>query len=76
MHKKRVYEKDYFNPAGIPEDETRCIVPILQESGFSPMQCSRKRGHGIDDLYCKQHSMIGCMDCYGVGRILRKWDKN
>ena len=27
-------------------------------SGFSSYQCSRKNGHGFNELYCKQHAKI------------------
>lgn len=45
------------NPAGTKEDKTRCVMSVHDE-GRSPLnhQCRRKRGHGPDGLYCKQHS--------------------
>ena len=39
----------------IPEDKTRCIADVLESSGWFCHQCYRKRGHGTDGLYCKQH---------------------
>lgn len=44
-------------PGGIKEDTTRCICSV-RDQGRSPLssQCSRKRGHGPDGLYCKQHA--------------------
>lgn len=45
------------NPKGHAEDTKRCIVEVWPTSGngWIPYQCSRKRGHGPDGLYCKQH---------------------
>lgn len=44
------------NPDGAPEID-RCVAEI--SIGFCLpqflVQCSRKRGHGEDGLYCKQH---------------------
>jgi hypothetical protein len=45
------------NPSGNPEDPSRCIEEIWPtDGGWIPYQCSRKRGHGPDGLYCKQHA--------------------
>jgi hypothetical protein len=46
------------NPDGNPEDVTRCIEEVWNtgSAGWIPHQCSRKRGHGPDGLYCKQHA--------------------
>jgi len=39
------------------EDKTRCIERVWGTERFSTYhQCQRKRGHGPDGLYCKQHS--------------------
>lgn len=45
------------NPKGYAEDVTRCIVEVGRPLGRTTMfgQCDRKRGHGPDGLYCKQH---------------------
>jgi hypothetical protein len=40
-----------------PEDPTRCIESVHNRYSGS-YQCSRKRGHGPDGLYCKQHGRI------------------
>jgi len=37
------------------EDENNCINEIWETGGWGQYQCSRKRGHGPDGLYCKQH---------------------
>ena len=44
------------NPNGVPEDPERCIEDVLPSGGWFPYQCSRKRGHGPDGCYCKQHA--------------------
>ena len=44
-------------PMGQAEDPTRCIEEVWPSNGtWIPCQCSRKRGHGPDGLYCKQHA--------------------
>ena len=44
------------NPNGKREDPKRCIEEIWPTGSWIPCQCSRKRGHGPDGLYCKQHA--------------------
>lgn len=45
------------NPMGQREDPVRCIKEVWPQDGRSiPYQCLRKRGHGKDGLYCKQHA--------------------
>lgn len=44
-------------PNGTPEDETRCIEEVSTRERWAHYhQCYRKRGHGIDGLFCKQHA--------------------
>ena len=43
-------------PQGKAEDPCRCIEEIWPAWTRIPRQCSRKRGHGPDGLYCKQHA--------------------
>jgi hypothetical protein len=43
-------------PPGQAEDPTRCIEEVWPIKGWIPYQCCRKRGHGSDGLYCKQHN--------------------
>ena len=44
-------------PNGTPEDPTRCIEEVWPTySSWIPYQCNRRRGHGSDGLYCKQHA--------------------
>jgi len=58
MSEKRVYDKSIIRPKGIPEDPTRCVATVADETGWHFYQCKRKRGHGSDGLYCKQHAKI------------------
>ena len=51
---ERRYGEWAGNPKGHPENTTRCIV----EGRFMFPQCYRKRGHGKDGLYCKQHAKL------------------
>lgn len=55
--KERRYGQWAGNPKGTPEDPECCIEEVWPtQGGWSPYQCSRKRGHGPDGLYCKQHA--------------------
>jgi len=47
-----------FGPKRSPEDKTRCIQSVTQDVGrwYTFPQCSHKRGHGPDGLYCKRHA--------------------
>jgi hypothetical protein len=57
----KLYPKAYGRwtgrPAGIPPDHARCCVEVSSRgSGWASFaQCARKRGHGPDLAYCKQH---------------------
>ena len=53
MSKLRTYGAWAGNPRGHLEDITKCIASV--RSGWHYNQCSRKRGHGADGLYCKTH---------------------
>lgn len=44
------------NPKGYPEVVTRCVESVMDAGGYIGKQCDRKRGHGLDGLYCKQHA--------------------
>lgn len=44
------------NPKGIPENEERCVKEVWPAHQWTSVQCPRKRGHGPDGLYCKQHA--------------------
>lgn len=60
MAKERRYNQWAANPKGDPEDKTRCIEEVIPLSnlGWASHQCYRKRGHGKDGLYCKQHAKM------------------
>lgn len=44
------------NPKGFPEILTRCVAEVYSPVGWHSYQCSRKRGHGPNGEYCKQHA--------------------
>lgn len=44
------------NPRGAAEDKARCIAEVPNPPSWVDVQCSRKRGHGLDGMYCKQHA--------------------
>lgn len=52
---KRRYGVWAGNENGQAENTTRCIAEVAPECGWTHHQCSRKRGHGPNGLYCKQH---------------------
>lgn len=55
----RRYNAWVGNPGGTAEDSTRCIEEVYPNDGGGWAryhQCTRKRGHGPEGLYCKQHS--------------------
>ncbi len=52
----RIYGARAGKPKGTPEDETRCIHKVWSASAWTSRQCCRKRGHGQDGLFCKQHA--------------------
>lgn len=42
------------NPSGTPYDPKQCAEEVWGD--WISYQCSRKPGHGKDDLFCKQHA--------------------
>ena len=42
------------NRQGTPEDPMRCVEGIWERA--VERQCTRKRGHGPDGEYCRQHT--------------------
>lgn len=56
--KERRYGQWAGNPKGMAEDPDCCIEKVWPQDGIPPgsRQCQRKRGHGPDGLYCKQHA--------------------
>ena len=59
---KRIYGEWAGDEQGTPEDKTHCIEEVWPNwnrgGGWIPYQCQRKRGHGKDGLYCKQHARM------------------
>ena len=54
---ERRYGQWAGNQQGYPEDKTRCVQTVWPRSGgWIDSQCKRKRGHGPNGLYCKQHA--------------------
>ena len=59
--KNACYPEKYGNWAGNPQgakpDYTRCCEEVRREQGGWPHyhQCTRKRGYGPDEAYCKTH---------------------
>ena len=50
---QRVYAAASGYPNGVPENTSCCITKVYAFLEY--VQCSRKRGHGRDGLYCWQH---------------------
>ena len=54
-----VYNKWAGHPQGTRYDSTRCAYEVWDQGrGCMSWQCSRKRGHGPDGLYCKTHAKM------------------
>lgn len=57
MDGERRYGEWAGRPNGVPENKENCVECVYPKTGFPICaQCSRKRGHGPDGLYCKQHA--------------------
>jgi hypothetical protein len=54
----RRYDKWAGNPRGIRESAARCVAQVADSTGFHFLQCGRRRGHGPDGLFCKQHARM------------------
>jgi hypothetical protein len=54
----------------LEEDDTCCVAEVSTPPWYIHFrQCSKKRGHGPDGLYCKQHAaMIARGKSVPVGR--------
>ena len=48
----------YGTWAGSETAENKACCVVLVSQGWYTYQCSRKRGHGPDGLYCKQHAKM------------------
>ena len=53
---ERRYNRWAGNPKGNAEDKARCAAEVFERSGWHFYQCLRKRGHGPDGEFCKQHA--------------------
>lgn len=56
---RRRYGQWAGNSRGTPEDVSRCVDSVRNMSiarGMVDKQCERKRGHGPNGEYCKQHA--------------------
>lgn len=53
---ERRYGKWAGSPAGHAEDKTKCVAEIPAPPSWQRVQCSRKRGHGPNGEFCKQHA--------------------
>lgn len=43
------------NEKGVAQNPQRCVAEVWWPRYPYPTQCSRKRGHGPQGLWCKQH---------------------
>lgn len=60
---KRIYGAWAGNPQGREENSANCIEEVHEQGrGGMFYQCNRKRGHGKDGLYCKQHALAKSND--------------
>lgn len=51
------YNQSAINEAGWPEKKDQCVEEVWNgPRGMTANQCSRKRGHGPNGEYCKQHA--------------------
>ncbi len=41
-----------------PENTNDCVANVHNDYGVDFHQCCRRRGHGPDGLYCKQHAKM------------------
>lgn len=57
-HYKAKYGDWAGNPNGHAPDFSRCCEEVHSHDGWRYHQCGRKRGHGPDGAYCKQHDPV------------------
>lgn len=53
---KRRYDQWAGNPAGRIENMEHCAMEIPSPPSWHYAQCGRKRGHGPNGEFCKQHA--------------------
>jgi hypothetical protein len=61
------------NPSGHKADPSRCCQEVYEGTLRHFSQCARKRGHGPEEAYCKQHSPEVVAARSKASR--EKWDK-
>jgi hypothetical protein len=49
------HKKGYGRMGSISADPNLCAEEVASKDGWAYSQCSRKRGHGPEQAYCKQH---------------------
>ena len=49
------HKKSYGRMGSISADPNLCAEEVASKDGWAYSQCSRKRGHGSEQAYCKQH---------------------
>jgi hypothetical protein len=57
IEKKR-YGQWAGNPRGTAYNPEKCAHEVHSPDGWRWYQCSRKNGHGPDELFCKQHAKL------------------
>ncbi len=55
---RRYAKRSWRRPEGYPEDTALCIAEVMDSWSNNFNQCARKRGHGPDGLYCRQHGKM------------------
>lgn len=54
----RSYGRWAGSPGGHREDTKCCVEAVWRPGAWQDSQCGRKRGHGFDGMYCKQHARM------------------
>jgi len=44
-----------YGSSNYPEDKNRCVESV-RDGYYEPRQCGRRRGHGANGEYCRQHA--------------------
>ena len=48
----------HYGSNNVAENKEKCTKEILPYGSYRLRQCGRKRGHGENGLYCKQHAKM------------------
>lgn len=83
IEQSSLYKNKYGAWAGMPQghkpDMALCCAEVADNSMRWPHyhQCSKKRGHGPDGAYCKQHDpdVVKARDAASAARATAKWNK-